>query len=164
MRGGPAEIAVEPETLKFNADTGADLLKGTGDLVAGALAAGSMAAGATDNEIYVFGLSLTGFASVFFVGLIVCSAVRYFMSTQLPWMLRQALVMAFIYATAGTGIEMSLPKIIGTAVMFTVVYALMIKLAFPAGLRWLDNRARNARDFEDDSRRVTEGSLGRMSR
>ena len=47
-----------------------------GDIVVGAmmvlfvLVGITMAAGATDNEIYVFGLSLTGFASVFFVGLI----------------------------------------------------------------------------------------------
>jgi hypothetical protein len=29
-----------------------------------------LASGATDNEMYVFGLSLTGFSSVFFMGLV----------------------------------------------------------------------------------------------
>ena len=48
----------------------------TGDLVAGAIMAVSgliglvLASGATDNEMYVFGLSLAGFAAAFIFGLI----------------------------------------------------------------------------------------------
>lgn len=48
----------------------------TGDIVAGAimLIAGliglALASGATDNEMYVFGLSLAGFGAVFVFGLI----------------------------------------------------------------------------------------------
>ena len=48
----------------------------TGDLIVGAmmvvfgLIGLTLASGATDNEMYVFGLSLTGFAAVFGFGLI----------------------------------------------------------------------------------------------
>lgn len=101
---------------------------------------------------------------VFVVGMLISGVVRYFMSTPLPWMVRQSIVMAFIYAAAGTGIEISLPKTIGTAVMFFIVYATMIKVSFPAGLRWLDMRAKAARHLEENIRRAAEANMSRTSR
>ncbi len=95
---------------------------------------------------------------VFAVGLVVAGVTRYFMSTPLPWMVRHGVVIAFIYAAAGTGVEVSLPKILGTSVMFLIVYAMMIRFGFPAGIRWLDARARQAQDLQDNVRRATAAS------
>ena len=92
-----------------------------------------------------FPLMLVG---IFAVGCIIAAGARYFMIQRLPWMLREALVMGFIYTCCTTGVEASLPKILGSAVMFIIVYAMLIKFAFPIGLRWLDIRAREAAETE----------------
>lgn len=81
------------------------------------------------------------FAGVFVLGLLLAAVVRYVMSAPLPWMVREATAAAILYTVGGTGVELSLPKILGTAVMFLIVYALLIKFAYPVGLRWLDERA-----------------------
>jgi hypothetical protein len=96
---------------------------------------------------------------IFAVGFIVSAACRYFMSTPLPWMVRQGVVMAYIYGAAGTGVEVALPKILGTTVMFLVVYGVLIKFSFPSGLRWLDNRARAARELEERQQRAAAAAV-----
>jgi len=75
------------------------------------------------------------------VGLMLAGVARYFMRARLPWMVRQGIVLAFIYNVAGTGVEMSLPKLFGSTIMFFVVYALLVKFALPIGLKWLYARA-----------------------
>jgi hypothetical protein len=72
-------------------------------------------------------------AGVFMIGLFVAAACRYFMAVPLPWLAREGIVLAFIYAIAANGVEISLPK--GATVMTFVVYALLIKFAFPIALR-----------------------------
>ncbi len=101
---------------------------------------------------------------IFVIGAIVAGVARYFMSTPLPWMVRQSIVIAFIYAAAGTGVEVSLPKILGGVIMFLIVYGLLIRFAFPTGIRWLDNRARAARELQDNVRRAAAASMARAAR
>ena len=36
-----------------------------------------------------------------------------------------------LFDRAGTGVEMSLPKIVGATVMFVLVYALLVRFVFP---------------------------------
>lgn len=85
---------------------------------------------------------------VFAIGLIVSSVCRYFMAIPLPWLLRESIVMAFLYAIGGNGVEISLPKMFGATLMAFLVYSLAAKFAFPFGLRWLDQRAATARRYE----------------
>ena len=74
------------------------------------------------------------------LGLIMAWMVRYFMQAPLPWMVRQGIVLAFIYNVGGLGMEMSLPKLLGASVMFFLVFVLLIKFALPIGLNWLHGR------------------------
>ena len=80
-------------------------------------------------------------AGIFAYGLLFALVVRYFMTRPLPWMLREAVIMGLAYNTASTGIEVSLPKLLGATVMFFLVWSLMAKFALPIALRWLDRRA-----------------------
>jgi hypothetical protein len=85
---------------------------------------------------------------VFVIGLFVGGVCRYFMAVPLPWIMREAIIMAFIYAIGNNGVEISLPKLLGASVMVFIVYALAAKFAFPFALRWLDSRAEVARRQE----------------
>ncbi len=98
---------------------------------------------------------------VFMVGMVIAGVARYFMLTPLPWMVRQSVVLALTYAAVGTGVEAALPKVLGSAVMFLIVYALLIRFAFPTGIRWLDNRARVARGLEENHRRAAAAGMAR---
>jgi hypothetical protein len=49
--------------------------------------------------------------------------------------------MGFIFSVAQNGVEMSLPKILGAAFMFVVVYVLLARFVFPTALNWLKGRA-----------------------
>ena len=58
--------------------------------------------------------------------------------------------------------EISLPKLLGAAVMTFAVYALLIKFVFPIALRWLDTRAAVARHLEtrrQQARAATQNQL-----
>jgi hypothetical protein len=81
---------------------------------------------------------LVGIAAV---GLMMAGIIRYFMRSRLPWMVRQGIVLAFVYNVAGSGVEISLPKMFGATIMFFLVYALLVKFALPIGLKWLYSRA-----------------------
>jgi hypothetical protein len=85
---------------------------------------------------------------VFMIGLFVAAACRYFMAVPLPWIVREGIILAFIYAIGNNGVEISLPKILGATIMTFAVYALLIKFVFPTALRWLDSRAATARQLE----------------
>lgn len=75
------------------------------------------------------------------LGLVIGSICRYFMMIPLPWCGREGVVMAFIYTCATTGVEISLPKMLGAAVMFTIVYIVLARYFLPRVWRWLDDRA-----------------------
>jgi hypothetical protein len=78
---------------------------------------------------------------IFVIALLIGSIARYFMMCPLPWMVREGIVMALIYTSGHTGVEGSLPKIIGAAIMFFIVYIIMVKFAFKYVWNWLDERA-----------------------
>jgi hypothetical protein len=86
--------------------------------------------------------------SVFLIGLIVAGMCRYFMSVPLPWMLREGIVMALVWAIGATGVEISLPKLFGGAFIGFVTYAILAKFALPFAVRWLDGRAAAAHQQE----------------
>ena len=78
---------------------------------------------------------------IFVIGLMYGIAIRYFMALKLPWILREGIVVGFVFGVAHNGVEMSLPKILGAAVMFVAVYALLARFVFPSALNWLKGRA-----------------------
>ncbi len=80
-------------------------------------------------------------AGIFAYGLMFALVIRYFMTRSLPWMLREAIVMGLAYNVASTGVEVSLPKLLGATAMFFLVWSLMAKFALPVAMRWLDRRA-----------------------
>jgi hypothetical protein len=80
-------------------------------------------------------------AGVFACGLLLAVIARYFMTRQLPWMLKEGVVMGLVYNVSNAGMEMSLPKLMGALVMFFLVWSLMVKFALPVAMRWLDQRA-----------------------
>jgi hypothetical protein len=93
-------------------------------------------------------------AGVFGVGLMVALVIRFFFSFNVPWMVRQGTALAYVYSICGSGLEVSLPKILGSSVTFAVAYGLALKFAFPVGQRWLEQRARQAADREATRRRI----------
>jgi hypothetical protein len=80
-------------------------------------------------------------AGIFGYGLLLAMVVRYFMTRTLPWMLREGIVMGLVYNVASTGMEASLPKLLGATIMFFLVWSLVTKFALPVAMRWLDQRA-----------------------
>lgn len=80
-------------------------------------------------------------AGIFGLGLLFAMVVRYFMTRPLPWMLREAIIMGLVFNSAGTGMEVSLPKLLGATLMFFLVWSVMASLALPVAMRWLDRRA-----------------------
>jgi hypothetical protein len=48
--------------------------------------------------------------------------------------------MAFAFTMSHDGVEVSLPKTLGAAVMFFLVFLLLQKFAFPRIVQWLDHR------------------------
>jgi len=80
-------------------------------------------------------------AGIFAIGLMVSGIIRYFMQSRLPWMVRQGIVLAIVYNVAGPGVEASLPKLVGSAVMCFLVYLLLARFVLPYALSWLNTRA-----------------------
>jgi hypothetical protein len=91
---------------------------------------------------------------IFAIGLIVALVIRFFFSFDVPWMVRQGTALAFVYSICASGLEVSMPKILGSSFTFAVAYGLAMKFAFPAGQRWLETRARQAADREATMRRI----------
>jgi hypothetical protein len=78
---------------------------------------------------------------IFVLGLMYGVVIRYFMAMRLPWVLREGISLGFVYSVAQNGMEMSLPKMLGAAVMFFLVYSLLARFVFPAALVWLKGRS-----------------------
>lgn len=91
---------------------------------------------------------------VFAIGLIVALVIRFFFSFDAPWMVRQGTALAYVYSICASGLEVSLPKLLGSSLAFALVYGLALKFAFPPGQRWLELRARHAADREATLRRI----------
>jgi len=75
------------------------------------------------------------------LGLMIGGMARYFMMVPLPWLVREAVVMALIYTCGNTGVEGSLPKMLGAGVMFFIVYIGLVKFSFNRIWHWLDERS-----------------------
>ena len=91
---------------------------------------------------------------VFAVGLMVALVVRFFFSFDVPWMVRQGTALAYVYSICASGLEVSIPKLLGSSITFAIAYGLAMKFAFPVGQRWLEQRARQAADREATMRRI----------
>jgi hypothetical protein len=84
----------------------------------------------------------------------VALVVRFFFSFDVPWMVRQGTALAYVYSICGSGLEVSIPKVLGSSVTFAIAYGLALKFAFPMGQRWLEQRARQAADREATLNRI----------
>lgn len=76
------------------------------------------------------------------LGLALC--VRVLMSFNLPLAMREGIIMAFAFSMARDGVEVSLPKMIGAALMFMIIFLPTIKFVVPRVILWLDGPARGA--------------------
>ena len=74
---------------------------------------------------------------VFAIGVMVAGICRYFMTRQLPWMVREGTALAIIYTIGHDGVEISLPKILGSMYMSLGVWAIMARWGFPFVFRYL---------------------------
>jgi hypothetical protein len=73
------------------------------------------------------------------LGVIIGGACRYFMSLKkLPWMVREGTAVVLIYSVAQGGMEVSLPKVLGSVLMTTIVYVLVARFGYPYVLTWLN--------------------------
>jgi hypothetical protein len=79
------------------------------------------------------------------LGILLGLVTRFFMSSHLPLMIREGIVMGFIFSMARDGVEVSLPKVLGGMFMFFLVFSLIARFGFPIVVRWLDSRAAAAR-------------------
>jgi hypothetical protein len=78
---------------------------------------------------------------IFVLAAFAAGICRWFMAQRLPWMVREGLVFGALYGIGENGVEISLPKYLGGAVMFFVIYAVLVRFAVPIALRWLHERA-----------------------
>ncbi|MGD9879790.1 MAG: hypothetical protein AB7F22_07395 [Reyranella sp.] len=80
-----------------------------------------------------------------FLGVMLGLVTRLFMASHLPLMVREGIVMGFVFSMARDGVEVSLPKVLGGMFMFFLVFSLIARFGFPIVVRWLDTRAAEAR-------------------
>ena len=64
--------------------------------------------------------------------------LRALMSFSLPWVMREGVAMAFVFSMARDGVEVSLPKVLGAALMFMIVFIPILKFGAPRVVRLLD--------------------------
>jgi hypothetical protein len=83
----------------------------------------------------------TMLAGIFGIGVMAAGICRYFMTRQLPWMVREGTVLAIIYTIGHDGVEISLPKILGAMLMSLGVWAIMARWGFPFIFKYLGRRA-----------------------
>jgi hypothetical protein len=82
---------------------------------------------------------------IVFLGVMLGLVTRFFMSSNLPLIVREGIVMGFIFSMARDGVEVSLPKVLGGMFMFFLVFSLIARFGLPIVVRWLDTRAAEAR-------------------
>ena len=80
---------------------------------------------------------------IFVIGVMTAGICRYFMTRQLPWMVREGTVLAIIYTIGHDGVEISLPKILGSMYMSLGVWAIMARWGFPYIFRYLGRHGAN---------------------
>jgi len=77
-------------------------------------------------------------AGILALGLTMGLLYRYFMTRNLPWMMREGTVLVVVYSSTQGGVETSLPKLLGAAVMVAAVYVVLVRFVYPRVLAWLD--------------------------
>jgi hypothetical protein len=80
---------------------------------------------------------------IFGIGVMTAGICRYFMTRQLPWIVREGTVLAIIYTIGHDGVEISLPKILGSMYTSLGVWAIMARWGFPYIFRYLGRKAAN---------------------
>ncbi len=78
---------------------------------------------------------------VFALACLVALVCRYFVTRQVPWMMREGVVLAILYQIGHDGVEISLPKLLGGLLMTFGVWAIMVRWGFPIVLKWLGRPA-----------------------
>jgi hypothetical protein len=79
------------------------------------------------------------------LGLAIGGTMRILMSFNMPVVVREGMVMALAFSISRDGVEVSLPKILGSLFMFLIVFLLLNKFVFPRVMSWLDRQSRSAR-------------------
>ena len=80
-------------------------------------------------------------AGIFVIGMLYGVLIKYFMNMKFPWVLREGVVLALVMSVAQNGVEISLPKLLGTCLMFFLVYWMLGRFAFQNGINWLKGRS-----------------------
>lgn len=78
------------------------------------------------------------------LGLLLAGCIRILMSFDLPLVMREGIIMAFVFSIARDGVEISLPKMIGAALMFMIIFLPMIAFVAPQVIQRLDRPAQMA--------------------
>jgi len=79
------------------------------------------------------------------LGLAIGGAMRLLMSFNVPVVVREGMVMALAFSISRDGVEVSLPKILGSLFMFLIVFLLLNMFVFPRVMDWLGHQSRSAR-------------------
>jgi hypothetical protein len=82
-----------------------------------------------------FPAMLLGIAAL---GLVAGAIYRFFMTRNMPQMVKEGTLLVLVYSIGRDGVEISMPKILGALMMSTIVYMLLVKFAYPRVLEWLD--------------------------
>lgn len=72
------------------------------------------------------------------IGLLAGTVYRFFMTRKFPLMVREGTMLVLVYSIGRDGVEISMPKILGALMMSSIVYALLVKFAYPRVMVWLD--------------------------
>ena len=78
------------------------------------------------------------------LGLAIGGSIRVLMSFNVPLVVRDGIVMAFAFSISRDGVEVSLPKILGSMVMFLIIFLLLNKFVFPRVMSWLRRQSGSA--------------------
>src|SRR5262249_32123645 len=66
------------------------------------------------------------------LGVFAAAICRWFMTQrQLPWIVREGLAFGALFSIGSNGVEVSLPKFIGSGIMFFIIYAVLVRFALP---------------------------------
>jgi hypothetical protein len=79
------------------------------------------------------------------LGLAIGGTMRILMSFNVPVVVREGMVMALAFSISRDGVEVSLPKILGSLFMFLIVFLLLNRFVFPKAMNWLGRQSGSTR-------------------
>ncbi len=91
----------------------------------------------------MFSLAAASFTAA--LGLVLALCLRVLMSFSLPQVMREGVAMAFVFSMARDGVEVSLPKVLGAALMFMIVFIPILRFGAPRVVRLLDRGSMGGR-------------------